>query len=224
MGGGEQAAGAGRVVFEVGTEEGDAAAEAGRGGGEQRQLVTARRAPGGPDVDEDRVAPQRPQPRRQACKLWSSQPFQWQISDKFDVPAVIFRNYKGMRTKKYDDTQWHLKAINKDKTSKLRFLSVIQVSTDGKILNFKELPAEKGITKLTIGGWEIEAALSYNLAPQLNIRSLSGSTVFAAYGSSLNINNQSYKAGETGNAMLAEMVNGKITFSETADVPVRPLR
>jgi hypothetical protein len=157
-------------------------------------------------------------------KLWSSEPFRWQISDKFDVPAVIFRNYKGMRTKKYDDTQWHLKAINKDKTSKLRFLSVIQVSTDGKILNFKELPAEKGMTKLTIGGWEIEAALSYNLAPQLNIRSLSGSTVFAAYGSSLNIKNQSYKAGETGNAMLAEMVNGKITFSETADVPVRPLR
>jgi hypothetical protein len=91
-------------------------------------------------------------------------------------------------------------------------------------MNFKELPAEKGITKLTIGGWEIEAALSYNLSPQLNIRSLSGSTVFAAYGSSLNIKNQSYKAGETGNAMLAEMVKGKIAFSETADVPVRPLR
>lgn len=157
-------------------------------------------------------------------KLWSSQPFQWQLSDKFDVPAVIFRNYKGMRTKKYDDTQWHLKAINKTKTDRLRFLSVIQVTTDGKTMSFKEMPAAKGITKINIGGWEIEAALSYDLSPQLNIRSLSGNTVFAAYGSSINIKGQSYKAGEAGNAMLAEMVNGKIRFSETGDMAVRPLR
>jgi hypothetical protein len=157
-------------------------------------------------------------------KLWSSQPFQWQLSNKFDVPAVVFRNYKGMRTKKYDDTQWHLKAINKSKTDKLRFLSVIQISTDGKILALKEVPASKGITKLTIGGWEIEAAMSYDLAPQLNIHALSGNTVFAAYGSSVSLKGQVYKASETGNAMLAETVNGKMKFSETGDIPVRPLR
>jgi hypothetical protein len=35
---------------------------------------------------------------------------------------------------------------------------------------------------------------------------------------------QVYKASETGNAMLAETVNGKMKFSETGDIPVRPLR
>lgn len=157
-------------------------------------------------------------------KLWSSQPFQWQLRNKFDVPAVIFRNYKGMRTKKYDDTQWHLKAINTTKSNKLRFLSVIQISTDGKIQSFKEMPAEKGKLKLTLDGWEMEASLSYDLPPQLNIRSLNGNTVFAAYGSSVQLKGQIFKASEPGNAMLAEMVNGTKQFSETADIPVRPLR
>lgn len=157
-------------------------------------------------------------------KLWSSQPFQWQLSNKFDVPAVIFRNYKGMRTKKYSDTQWHLKAINQNKTDKLRFLSVIQISTDGKMLAYQEMPAAKGITKINIGGWEIEASLSYELAPKLNIRALSGNTVFAAYGSAVSLKGQVYKASEPGNALLAEAVKGKIQFSETGDMPVRPLR
>lgn len=157
-------------------------------------------------------------------KLWSSQPFHWQLSNKFDVPAVIFRNYKGMRTKKYSDTQWHLKAINQKKTDKLRFLSVIQVSTDGKVLAFKEMPAAKGIVKINMGGWEIEASLSYELAPKLNIRALSGNTVFAAYGASVSLKGQVFTASESGNSMLAEAVNGKVTFSETADIPVRPLR
>ncbi len=33
-------------------------------------------------------------------KLWSSQPFTWNITDKFEVPAVGYRNYPGMKAKK----------------------------------------------------------------------------------------------------------------------------
>jgi hypothetical protein len=157
-------------------------------------------------------------------KLWSSQPFQWALSNKFDVPAVIFRNYAGMRTKKYEDTQWHLKATNTDKNSRVRFLSIIQVSNDGNIQPFTEPVKQEGITHVTIGGWEIEAALSYNLPPQLSIRSASGKTAFSAYGNGLIFHGQSYKTTTDGNSFLVETVKGKTIFSETGDVPVNPIR
>jgi hypothetical protein len=157
-------------------------------------------------------------------KLWSSQAFGWQLTNKFDVPAVIFRNYKGMKTKKYDDTQWHLKATNTDKTSKIRFLTVIQVSTDDQLLSFKEMPTAKGVTKISIAGWEIEAALSYKLAPQLNVRSLKGGSAFTAYDASVQMNGQRYMGKIENSSKLVEQVNGKINFLEMADEPVRPLR
>ena len=157
-------------------------------------------------------------------KLWSSQSFVWNITNKFEVPAVIFRNYKGMRTKKYEDTQWHLKATNKDKNARVRFLSVIQVGKDGTTLPFKESQMVDGITRVTIGDWQIEATLSYNQLPQLQIRSVSGNTVFAAYGNEIRFKGQSYTGKITGSSKLVELVNGKIKFSEMGDEPLSPIR
>src|SRR5690606_36063826 len=118
-------------------------------------------------------------------KLWSSRPFAWQLTNKFDVPAVSFRDYPGRKPKNFSDTQWHLKAINKTKAQKIRFLSVIQVFADGKTIPFKETGELTGTTKLTIAGWEIEAALSYDLPPQLMVRSTGDSVAFSAYGNAV---------------------------------------
>ncbi len=157
-------------------------------------------------------------------KLWSSQPFQWQISNKFDVPAVIFRNYKGMRTKRYDDNQWHLKAINTNPADQVRFLSVIQISKDGKVLPWKETKTANGATQVIVGGWIIEATLSETLAPQLNIRSVSGNTAFSAYDPGIIFHHQLYTGKSESSSKLVEMVNGKTVFKETSDVPVAPIR
>ncbi|HEX5024822.1 MAG TPA: hypothetical protein VFV68_06100, partial [Agriterribacter sp.] len=157
-------------------------------------------------------------------KLWCSQAFSWQLSNKFDVPAVSFRNYKGMPGKKYKDTQWHLKAINKTKASKVRFLSIIQVAQGGKMLPFEETANTADVTKINIGGWEIDAALSYDLPAQLQIRSSAANTAFTAYGSSIKFENQWYKGEHTESSMLVERVNGKIKFDEAVDVPVAPTR
>ncbi len=157
-------------------------------------------------------------------KLWSSQSFTWNISNKFEVPAVIYRNYKGMRTKKYEDTQWHLKATNKEKNSQVRFLSIIQVGKEGSALPFKETKTGEGITRITIGDWQIDATLPYNQAPQLHIQSVSGNTVFAAYGSDIRFKEQSYSGKIAGSSKLAEMINGKIKFSEMGDEPLSPIR
>ncbi len=156
-------------------------------------------------------------------KLWSSQAFSWSITNKFDVPVVGYRNYAGMRTKKYEDTQWHLKATNKEKSTRVRFLSVIQVGKDGTILPLKE-SITNGTTKITIGDWEIQAILPYDLSPQLTIRSLSGKTAFAAYGNDISFHGQLFKGSIEESSKLVEMVNGKIQFKETGDELLAPIR
>ncbi len=157
-------------------------------------------------------------------KLWSSQSFTWNISNKFEVPAVIYRNYKGMRTKKYDDTQWHVKATNKEKNTHIRFLSVIQVGKDGTALPVKESQSETGITKISIGDWQIEATLSYDLSPQLQIQSVSGKTAFAAYGNELGFRGKLYTGKINGSSKLAEIVKGKVLFTEMGDELLAPIR
>lgn len=157
-------------------------------------------------------------------KLWSSQPLTWTLTDKFEVAAVQYRNYKGMKTKNYVD-QWHLKAINKVKTSKMRFLSVIQITEKGATaLPFKETNQTTGVTKITVGDWAIEANLSYSLPPQLSIRSAAQKTAFAAYGGDVLFQNQVYKGSIDGSSKLIEFVNGKVKFTEMGDEPLAPIR
>lgn len=153
-------------------------------------------------------------------KLWSSHPISWSLSNKFDVPAVIFRNYKGMLTKKYEDTQWHVKAANQPKNRGMRFLSVIQVSKDGNVLPFKEPVKNAGMAKVVIGDWVIEASMSTDLAPQLSIESTSRKTNFAAYGNDIKFQCKNYPGTKNGSSKLVEAVNGKIKFSEVGDEPV----
>jgi hypothetical protein len=157
-------------------------------------------------------------------RLWSAQPYTWQLTNKFEVPAVSFREYPGRKPKNFSDTQWHLKAVNKTKAQKIRFLSVIQVSTDGKTLPFKEAGEPTGTTRLNIAGWEIEAALSYDLPPQLLVRSTEGSAAFSAYGDAIPFRGKQYAGKQPGSSKLVELVNGQIRFTEMSDEPVSSIR
>ena len=154
-------------------------------------------------------------------KLWSSEPVAMSLTDKFDVPAVRYRNYEGMRTKKYEDNQWHLKAVNRAKTSQIRFLSVFRIVKNGAVeLPLKESSDGSGTVKATIGDWEIEAVLSSGLPPQLQIRSLSGKAAFAAYGNELEWNGKQYKGTIPESSKLVEPVNGIGQLKEVGDEPV----
>ncbi len=157
-------------------------------------------------------------------RLWSAQPFTWQLTNKFEVPAVSFREYPGRKPKNFSDTQWHLNAVNKGKAQKIRFLSVIQVSPDGKTLPFKETAEPTGTTRLNIAGWEIEAALSYDLPPQLLVRSTEDSVAFSAYGDAIQFRGKQYEGKQPGSSKLVELVNGEIRFTEMSDEPVSPIR
>ncbi len=157
-------------------------------------------------------------------KFWSSSSVQWNLKDKFDVPAVLFRNYDNMRTKKYEDNQWHLKINNLVLTSGIRFLTVIQICKDGKILQWKESQPKNGIQRIQIGSWEIEAAVSTDIQPKLTIKSLTGITAFSAYDAEMPLQNIMYKTTKPGNSILLEMINGKPKFTEVSEMSVNPIR
>jgi len=127
-------------------------------------------------------------------------------------------------TKKYEKTQWHLKATNRQRNKQLRFLAIIQVDKNGAVIGFKEATTENGITKITVGDWEIEAALSSDLAPHLQIQSMVRKVTFTAYGEELGFMGNTYKGKTANSSKLIELVNGKITFTETGDQLLPPIR
>lgn len=159
-----------------------------------------------------------------AGRLWSSQPFSWNITDTFAVPAVVYRNYTGMLTKKYENTQWHVKATNRQKNRQQRFLAIIEVDKNGTVARFTEKGTEKGMTRVTVGDWEIEAALSTDLAPRLQIRSTERKTAFTAYGEEFSFLGNTYKGNIANSSKLVELVNGKISLKEAGDQLLPPIR
>lgn len=157
-------------------------------------------------------------------RLWSSAPINWGITNKFDVPAVLFRNYQGMRTKEYKDTQWHLKATNKTAQDKMRFLVVLQIGKNGTLTNIQTLKTVDGNQKIQIGNWTIEASLSTELAPQLLIQSNKHNTAFSAYGNNLLFKSNTYSGTVEGSSKMVELLNGKMKFVEAKDVPLPVIR
>lgn len=117
-------------------------------------------------------------------RLWSAAPVRWQITNRFEVPAVSFRVSEGLRKIPFNDDQWHAKAISTDSVRTIRFLSVIQVGPKGEKVVFRERQAGPGLVRLHIGDWEIEASLATHLPPQLRLEALKGDVRFRAYESS----------------------------------------
>lgn len=157
-------------------------------------------------------------------RLWSSAPINWGITNKFDVPAVLFRNYQGMRTKEYKDTQWHLKATNATPQDKMRFLVVLQIGKAGDQANIQSIKTIEGNEKIQFGNWTVEASLSTHLAPQLIIQSTKDNTAFSAYGDKLVFKSQTYSGTIDGSSKMLELVNGKMKLVEVSDLPMPLIR
>ncbi|MCX7887931.1 MAG: DUF4962 domain-containing protein, partial [Verrucomicrobiae bacterium] len=94
---------------------------------------------------------------RARATLVASVPLMISIDDKFDPPAVNWRDKKsGKQPARYPD-QWHATVKPARKTSRMRFLAVIQVERpDGTPL---QQAASDAQGRIRIGPWRIEAAL-----------------------------------------------------------------
>lgn len=111
--------------------------------------------------------------------LWSATPFNFVMTDTFDVPATNWRGAKDAkgRLRTYDSDQWHLKAVSSEKVNKTKFLAVLQVSPDAGMQNLVTSHEGDNVSVNT-ATWKISANLSADARPSLHIENEDASTVF----------------------------------------------
>jgi hypothetical protein len=146
-------------------------------------------------------------------RLFSEHPVRWTLTDKFDVPAVGFRDLRGKMRTEYSDDQWHAKAVSVSPVQRTRFLSVIRVTPDSVIREIRGEVDEKGMLRVKADGWEITASLTHDVAASLDIRSDDGMFVFSSTGAAFIHRGKTYEAGASGVPRLLEMLDGKAQVS-----------
>jgi hypothetical protein len=146
-------------------------------------------------------------------RLWSEHPVRWTLTDKFDVPAIGFRDLRGKLRTEYSDDQWHAKAVSTTPVQRTRFLSVIRVTSDSVIREIRGVVDDQGMLRIKADGWEINAVLSSTNPASLDIRSDDGAVVFSTTGAAFIHRGKTYAAGASGVPRLLEMLDGKPQIS-----------
>lgn len=153
-------------------------------------------------------------------QLWGSQSLTWHLTDTFDVRPVNWRQsvYEDGRLKTYDDDQWHLKAFNQEKTSKMRFLAVIQVLPSQLNSQRAIMPhPENGVVDIQIGNWKITAHVGSSLEPEIHILNKETSTVFSSHGEYFQTGQSVDADRQTGSSKLHYLQQGKPMILEAND-------
>lgn len=150
-------------------------------------------------------------------KLWAPSAVSWSLTDTFEVRA---ENWRGSRTplgelKRYDDEQWHLKAINVSKVRSTRFLAVFQVGPSVNIEAVEET-YQDGVLSISLGDWDIRAQLDTALLPDLSVTNRLGRTAFSTHAAQISLAGKTFGQQE-GSAKLAEMLSSHIRYVEVSD-------
>jgi hypothetical protein len=154
-------------------------------------------------------------------RLWSEHPVNWTLTDKFDIPAVGFRDLRGKLRTEYSDDQWHAKAVSVTPARQTRFLSVIRVTQDSMMRKMPGVVDDQGILRVKSDGWEITAQLKGHRPPVLDIRSDDGSVVFSSTGAAFVHRGKPYAAGDSSLPRMLELTNGKpvMVVGQRWDIP-----
>lgn len=154
-------------------------------------------------------------------KLFASQPVKWELADTADVPANnwLEAKYADGSLKTYDNSQWHLKVISKEKCKSMRFFAILQISPDtGLIEKIANKHDENGKIDILVGQWNISANLNTNLPPYLYIRKTDEKAAFSLNSKEIVLNGKTYSGKDDTSSKLLETIDRKMTFSETGDV------
>ena len=124
------------------------------------------------------------------------------VSDKFDPPALNWRDKKsGGKTIEYPN-QWHLTVVPKERSAKARFLAVLQVGRDGKPLATNPDHGKDGV--IQVGDWRIAAALKTSQSPSLLIKRNDGDATLAVDCDVVTVNTIRYRSSEPGALLIEE--------------------
>lgn len=138
-------------------------------------------------------------------RLWSSDPVRLTMTDTFDVPALNWRGSRDAagKLKKYEDGQWHLKAVTVQKSKAERFLAVLRISPVAETGNIIEVDDEESLN-IVVGDWTVSATMQNDKPATLTISDADGKVNFY------------YDAD--GNTILEESTDGLVKKTRAQDV------
>jgi hypothetical protein len=123
--------------------------------------------------------------------FFASEPVKGAVSDKFDPPALNWRDKKsGGETLKYPD-QSHLTVMPKEKSSKARFLAVLQIGP--RDASSFDVPTRKADGSVRVADWQITAALDTSRPASLLIKRIDGDAALAVDCSAVTVGGTEYE-------------------------------
>jgi hypothetical protein len=145
--------------------------------------------------------------------LYSSSAIDFRVTDQFSVPVDNWTN----KIDEDGDTlvfenQWHFKGVSKAKTSKMRYLAIIQVKPDGSF----ELVTNNNDGDFAVGNWNIKAEMNVSKPGNIKVWNKDSSASFVSSGVLVN-NKKTYAGKEISSSKLVEMIDGKEVFKEVVD-------
>ena len=128
---------------------------------------------------------------RAQVDLFGSGPLDLAVTNRFDPPAVNWRNRtSGGTVLDYPD-QWHVTAAPKQPVDKTRFLAIIQVAPNGESAPEEPVVTDGNIVRL--GEWTIDAELNAARTASLEIKNSDGTIALAVDTTTLTAGSESYE-------------------------------
>ena len=158
---------------------------------------------------------------RSRVDVLGSVPLEFNIHNRFDPPAVNWRNAtKDGRTVQYAN-QWHAVVKSSKKTKKMRFLATIQVLSNESSRPLTEL-LRSNSKEVCVGQWTIDAQLDAEDKSSLEIRSADNKCALAINRSVLVFGGKTYKADGHENSILVESISDRTIIEKVADIAPVP--
>ena len=143
-------------------------------------------------------------------------PLNIDIHNRFDPPALNWRNRtSGGKIIQYPN-QWHASVSPDGKVNKMRYLAIIQVLGTKDESPFA-WPKVIGNNTIYVGSWSIDAELDPNKSATLEIQSHDRKAVLAVNKASINILSEQYKTSRRDSSILIEKLSGSDIVIESAN-------
>ena len=150
-------------------------------------------------------------------KLFSAQPVRWSLADTFAVPVKNWtqRVDDEGNLVEYKNDQWHLTAKTISGTSKMRFLAIIQVSSENDISQIQKFDSN-GISQFKVGNWTLKATLDASRPALLEAFRNDEQVAFTSSGI-FALGKSQFQGKVAGDSKLVEIIDEKPVFAETGD-------
>tara|TARA_R110002096_G_scaffold283056_3_gene477049 strand:- start:153 stop:1034 length:882 start_codon:yes stop_codon:yes gene_type:complete len=145
--------------------------------------------------------------------LFSSSEIDFRVTDQFSVPVDNWTNKVDEDGEKLlFENQWHFKGVSKKKTSRMRYLAIIQAKPDGSF----EQAINNNNDKFTVGNWNIKVQMDTSKPANIQVWNNDNSASLVSSGT-LVINGKTFSGKELGSSKLVEMIAGESVFQEAID-------